>query len=72
MPAASACITWALPISKPSSVMKELSAIFWDLKGATVWPSWRKMRQSAAARKLLPALDVVPCTIMDFAMVIPP
>ena len=34
--AASACTTWARPISSPSSVMKELSAIFWDLKGATL------------------------------------
>ena len=34
-PAASACITWARPISSPSSVMNELSAIFCDLKGAT-------------------------------------
>ena len=34
-PAASACITWARPISSPSSVMTELRAIFWDLKGAT-------------------------------------
>ena len=34
-PAASACITWARPISRPSAVMKELRAMFWDLKGAT-------------------------------------
>ena len=34
-PAASACATWARPISSPSSVIKELSAIFWDLKGTT-------------------------------------
>ena len=35
MPAASACMTCARPISSPSFVMKELSAIFWDLNGAT-------------------------------------
>ena len=35
MPAASACITWARPISRPSLVMNELSAMFWLLKGAT-------------------------------------
>ena len=39
IPAASACITWARPISSPSRVIKELSAIFWDLKGATRYPS---------------------------------
>ena len=36
MPAASACITCALPISRPSLVTKELSAIFCDLKGAAL------------------------------------
>ena len=35
IPAAWACTAWARPISKPSSVIKELRAIFWDLKGAT-------------------------------------
>ena len=34
-PAASAWTTWARPISSPSRVMKELSAMFWLLKGAT-------------------------------------
>ena len=36
MPAASACITCARPISSPSCVMKLLSAMFWLLKGATL------------------------------------
>ena len=36
MPAASACITCARPISSPSAVMNELSAMFCDLNGATV------------------------------------
>ena len=34
-PAHSACMTCARPISSPSFVMKELSAMFWLLKGAT-------------------------------------
>ena len=34
VPAASACTTWARPISSPSSVIKEFKAMFWDLKGA--------------------------------------
>ena len=34
-PQASACTTWARPISRPSRVMKELRAMFWLLKGAT-------------------------------------
>ena len=34
-PAASACITWARPISRPSRVTKLFSAIFWLLNGAT-------------------------------------
>ena len=38
-PAASAWTTWARPISRPSLVMKELRAIFWALKGATLSPS---------------------------------
>ena len=35
IPAASACTTWARPISPPSAVMKEFSAMFWLLNGAT-------------------------------------
>lgn len=35
MPAASACIACALPISRPSRVMKLLRAMFWLLKGTT-------------------------------------
>ena len=37
-PQASACTTCARPISSPSRVMKELSAMFWLLKGATRKP----------------------------------
>ena len=36
IPAASACTTCALPISAPVRVIKELRAIFCDLKGATL------------------------------------
>ena len=36
IPAAWACTTWARPISFPSAVMKEFSAMFWLLKGATL------------------------------------
>ena len=60
MPAASAWTTWARPISPPSRVIKELRAMFWLLKGATRSPSCRKIRQSPAASRLLPALDMVP------------
>ena len=35
IPAASACTTCARPISPPFLVMKEFSAIFWLLNGAT-------------------------------------
>ena len=57
---ASAWVTWARPISSPSEVAKELSAMFWALKGATLRPSWRNTRQRPAAMRLLPALDMVP------------
>ena len=36
MLAASACTTCARPISAPSAVIKEFSAMFWDLNGATL------------------------------------
>ena len=67
IPAASACITWARPISRPSFVIKEFNAIFWDLKGATRYPSCLKILQRPAARRLFPALDIVPCTMIAFA-----
>ena len=68
IPAASACMTCALPISSPSFVTKEFKAIFWDLKGATRYPSRRIMRHSPATIRLLPAPDMVPCTIITFAI----
>ena len=42
--------------------------MFWLLKGATRRPSCRKMRHSAVASRLLPAPDIVPCTIMQRAI----
>ena len=52
--------TCARPISPPSRVTKELSDMFCALNGATRRPSWRRIRQSAAARTLLPAFEPVP------------
>ena len=64
IPAASACITWARPISSPSSVINEFKAIFWDLNGATLYPSCLKIRSSPATMKLFPTPDMVPCTMI--------
>ena len=63
-------MTCALPISSPSFVIKEFNAIFCDLKGATRYPSCLKIRQSPAARRLLPAFDIVPCTMIAFAILL--
>ena len=52
--------TCARPISPPSRVTKELSDMFWALNGATRRPSWRRIRQRAAVRMLLPAFEPVP------------
>src|SRR5699024_5753765 len=49
---------------------KELSAIFWDLKGATRKPSCFSTRHSPPARTLFPALDMVPCIMIDLATVL--
>ena len=48
--------------------MKELRAIFWDLKGATFSPSCRNTRHSPAASRLLPALEAVPWIMMVLAI----
>ena len=66
-PAASACTTCARPISSPSSVIYELSAIFCDLNGAVLKPSCLKILHNAAAIMLFPALDIVPCIIIALA-----
>ena len=62
-PAAAACTTCARPISSPSAVTKELSAMFWDLKGATRKPSCRSTRRIPAVSMVLPAPDMVPWII---------
>ena len=67
-PAASACTTCARPISSPSRVMNELSAMFCALNGATRSPSCRNTRHSPAAIRLLPALDIVPWIMIGFAI----
>jgi len=53
-------MAWALPISRPSLVIKEFRAIFWDLKGATRYPSRFITLQSPATKRLFPAPDIVP------------
>ena len=67
-PAASACTTCARPISSPSFVMNEFRAMFCALNGATRYPSCRNTRQSPAAIRLLPALDIVPWIMIAFAI----
>ena len=62
-PAASACSAWARPISPPSTVTAELSAMFCGLNGATRRPRRRRQRASPATSVLLPASEVVPWTI---------
>ena len=70
MPQASACTAWARPISSPSSVMKELRAIFWDLKGAAEYPSSRKIRPRPAQSQLFPAFDIVPWIMIGLAAIL--
>src|SRR5688572_7082616 len=69
-PADCACIAWARPISWPSRVANELSAIFWALNGATSKPSCLKIRHSAAAVSDLPAWEAVPRTINARAFIV--
>ena len=64
--AAIACKACARPISPPSFVTALLSAIFCGLKGATFTPRLANTLQRAATKVLLPASDVVPCTIKVF------
>ena len=71
-PAASACTACALPISIPSAVIYELSAIFCDLKGATLYPSCVNILHKAVQIRLFPTFDIVPCIIIAFATHIPP
>src|SRR6202035_3243950 len=61
-PAAAACIAWARPISAPSAVTAEFSAMFCALNGATRTPCLASHRHSPATRTLLPASEEVPAT----------
>src|SRR5215211_351502 len=58
--AAEAWEAWARPISAPSRVTKELSAMFWALNGATLTPSRASQRQMPATTTLFPASEWVP------------
>ena len=68
MPAACACVTCARPISRPSRVAYEFSAMFCALNGATLKPSCFIMRSSAAHSTLLPTDEPVPCIISDLPL----
>ena len=59
-PAACACMACARPISAPSFVTKEFSAMFCALNGATRRPSCFRIRRSAAHSTLLPTDEPVP------------
>src|ERR1044072_5248200 len=59
-PQASACATWARPISPPAAHGYELFDMFCALNGATDTPRRRSHAQIAVAIQLLPALDDVP------------
>ena len=61
--AARACVAWARPISPPSTVTAALFDMFCGLNGATPILRRRKTRPKPATSVLLPASDVVPCTI---------
>ena len=68
-PAAAAWAAWARPISPPSAVTAALSDMFWALNGATRHPARAKSRHRAAASRLLPTPEDVPCTIRHAARV---
>ena len=62
-PQASACSAVERPISPPSTVTALFSAMFWGLNGATGTPWRASQRHRAATTVVLPASEVVPCTI---------
>src|SRR3990172_7784956 len=62
-PAACACSACARPISPPSAVTALFNAMFCGLNGATRTPRRRSTRHRPATSVLLPASEVVPCTI---------
>src|SRR5688500_7808405 len=61
-PHASACATWARPISPPARHGQELLDMFCALHGATDRPRRRSQAHSAVVIQLLPAFDDVPPT----------
>ena len=64
-PQANACNACARPISPPSTVTAEFSAMFCGLNGATRTPRRLRMRHKAATSVDLPASEVVPWTIRE-------
>ncbi len=62
-PAASACNAVERPTSPPSSLTALFSAMFCGLNGATFTPRRASHRHNAATTSVLPASEVVPCTI---------
>src|SRR5688500_10135368 len=59
-PQASACATWARPISPPPRQGNELFDMFCALNGATATPTDRSHAQIAVVIQLLPAFELVP------------
>ena len=59
-----------LPYSRP--MLTKLPLAFYEVEKTLVQPSCRKIRQSAAASRLFPALDMVPCSMIFSAMTYPP
>src|SRR2546425_4630456 len=68
-PHASACATWARPISPPALQGYELFDMFCALNGATATPLLRSHAQIAVAIQLFPALDDVPPTNRGLAFI---
>ena len=71
-PQASACATWARPISPPARHGYELFDMFCALNGATDTPLLRSQAQMAVVIQLLPALDEVPPTKRGLALMMRP
>ena len=46
--------------------------MFWDLKGATLYPSCLNILHNPATKILFPAFDAVPCIIITLAIFPPP
>src|ERR1700761_2742010 len=67
--APAACTAVDRAISPPSSVTKQLSDMFWALKGATDRPQLAKSRQRPATRVVLPASDPVAWIMMGLGFI---